>query len=89
MTSKTFFIRLLSFFALTLTWYFSALIVAIPLSLWYLIQFKAFEFIVLGILIDLYFMPITLIPVYTICFAGAYIILEIIKPRFKSGPRTL
>lgn len=89
MISKTLFIRLLSFFVLTVTWYFSVLIVALPLTVWHFVQFKAYEFIALGILIDLYFMPIRLIPVYTICFAGAYIIIEIIKPRFKSSGTTI
>ncbi len=89
MISKTLFIRLLSFFSLTVAWYFSVLIVAIPLSLWHVVHFKAYEFIALGVLIDLYFLPIRLIPVYTISFAGVYIIMEIIKPRFKSGSRTI
>ena len=52
-------------------------------------QFKAYEFIVLGVLIDMYFMPIRLIPVYTISFVGAYIIVEVIKPRLKSGAHIL
>ena len=89
MISKTLFLRILSFSILTVAWYFSILILAIPLTLWHLLQFKAYECIVLGILIDMYFMPIRLIPVYTICFAGAYIILEIIKPRFKNSAATL
>lgn len=89
MLSKTFFIRIFSFFLITLAWYFGALIIAIPLTLWHLVQFKAYECIGLGILIDLYFMPITLIPIYTLCFIGIFFIIEIIKPRFKRGPRMI
>ena len=89
MISKTLFIRILSFGALTTAWYFSLLLIAVPLSLWHLVQFKAYEFIALGILIDLYFMPIRLIPVYTICFVGAFVIMEIIKPRFRNSTSTV
>ncbi|MES2966860.1 MAG: hypothetical protein V4668_03665 [Patescibacteria group bacterium] len=89
MISSPLFIRLLTFFGVTLGWYFSILLLAFPLTLWYLLNFKAYELIALGMLIDMYFMPIRLIPVYTICFAGAFIIIEIIKPRFKSGVTTI
>ena len=89
MTSKTIFVRLLSFFTLTVAWYFSVLIVAIPLSVWHLVHFKAYEFIMLGVLIDMYFMPLRWFPLYTICFTGAFIIMEIIKPRFKTRVTTL
>ena len=89
MISKTLFIRLLSLGTLTIAWYFSLLFIALPLSLWHLVQFKAYEFIALGVLIDLHFMPIRLIPIYTIFFAGAFIIMEIIKPRFINRSNTL
>lgn len=48
-------IRTVTFLTLSIVWYFGSMIIAVPLSVWYLYNFRAYELVVLGVLIDAYF----------------------------------
>jgi hypothetical protein len=68
---------------LTFVWYFNILLVAVPLSLWYLYHYRAYEFIFLGVLIDIYFLPETLVPLYTLIFTSTVVGMEFLKPQLR------
>lgn len=85
MTSGTLFIRFTLFFILTLVWYFNVLVMAIPLSVWYMYQFKAVELVLLGLLLDIYFLTDFTLPIYTAGFSLAILFMQILKPRLRKN----
>lgn len=80
MSSKSIIIRFFSIFILTILWYANVLIVAIPFTVWYLYQFRAYEIIFVGLLIDLYFQVGFSTPWYTVMALLAVIFMEVTKP---------
>ena len=83
MSIATFFTRLAVFLALCVVWYFNLLLVALPLTVWYLYHFRAYDLIVLGLCIDIYFWSAIFMPYYTVGFLGAVLLIEVIKPRLR------
>jgi hypothetical protein len=81
---KYFLIRSLTFITVTICWYFSFWWCAIPLSIWYAYQFRAYELVVLGLLIDIEFSVNFDLPLYTLGFLVLFIIMEWIKPRLRN-----
>ena len=75
--------RIVAFFTLSIMWYFGSMIIAVPLSVWYLYHFRAYELVVLGVLIDAYFLSGVGIPYYTVGFLGALWCMELLKPRLR------
>lgn len=84
MTFKHFITRLIIFALITLAWYFGLLLLSIPLTLWYLYQFRALELISIGILIDSYFLEPWSIPYYILGFVFAVLLAELLKPRLRN-----
>ena len=85
MTAATTLIRGLTFATLTLVWSFGFLWLAVPLSVWYIYQFRAYELVVLGVLIDVHFLTTTALPLYTAGFLMAVGIMELLKPRLRQN----
>lgn len=77
------FIRTLTFITLSLVWYFGLFIIAVPLTIWYLYTFRAYELVFLGILIDAYFLSTVSIPYYALGFLGGFICMELLKPSLR------
>lgn len=77
------FIRIFSFIILSLLWYFGMFIVAVPLTVWYVYTFRAYEIIFLGIVIDAYFLSTVATPYYTLGFLGGFIFMELLKPSLR------
>lgn len=61
------------------------MLVAIPLSVWYLYNFRAYELVGLGLCIDVYFLFTPTLPYYTLGFLGAFILMELLKPRLRKN----
>lgn len=83
MTTRQFLIRTGSFIALTTCWYFDALWLALPLTLWYCYYYRAYELIVLGIFIDVQYLAGVDIPYYTLGFTFACGAAEWLKPKLR------
>jgi hypothetical protein len=77
--------RSLIFFTLAIVWYFNVLLIAVPLTFWYMYNFRAFELIALGLLIDVYFWSPALTPYYTVGFLAAVAFMELLKPRLRKN----
>jgi hypothetical protein len=75
--------RILVFVILAMVWYFGLVWVAVPLSLWYVYHFRGYEFLVLGALLDGYFMTTLALPQYTLIFATLFIAVKMLKPRLR------
>lgn len=77
-------IRIIVFITLVFLWYFNVLLVAVPLTIWFLYNFRAYELIALGLLIDIYFWS----PVITPCYTGGFLLsvigMELLKPRLRN-----
>lgn len=82
---KYFILRLSVFLTITISWYFGLWIPASLLSVWYLYHYVGYEFILLGVLLDWYFLEMLSFPFYTIVFSGAFFIMIILKPRLRSS----
>lgn len=83
MTTSFVLIRTVSFLTLSIMWYFGSMIIAIPLTIWYFYNFRAYELVILGVLIDAYFLSGLSVPNYTLGFLGAFICIELLKPRLR------
>ncbi len=84
MSLKHFFIRALYFITATALWYFSFWWFAVPFVLFYVYRCRAYELIPLGLLLDMQFLTIGHIPYYTLCFTGAVLAAEWLKPQLRS-----
>ena len=85
MSSSALLIRLCTFFTLTIVWYFGFFWVAVPLSIWYCYSFRAYELVLLGFLIDAYFITTLTIPLYTTSFLALFLAIEFLKPRLRKN----
>lgn len=85
MTTRSVFIRMVTFLTLNIVWYFGSMIIAVPLTVWYLYNFRAYEIVLLGVLIDAYFLSSLGIPYYTISFLGAFVCIELLKPSLRKS----
>lgn len=83
MTSSSVFIRLVTFLTLCIVWYFGSMLISVPLTVWYLYNFRAYELLALGILIDAYFLSALSIPYYTLGFLAAIVFMELLKPSLR------
>ncbi len=83
MMTNSLFIRVLTFSTLCFVWYFAIWLVAAPLTIWYVYNFRAYELVVLGIYIDAYFLSQLSIPYYTLGFLALVIFMEILKPSLR------
>lgn len=83
MSTGSVLIRTVTFLTLSIVWYFGSMIIAVPLSVWYLYNFRAYELVVLGVLIDAYFLSSVGIPNYTVGFLAALVCMELLKPRLR------
>ena len=77
-------IRIIVFITLVFLWYFNVLLVAVPLTIWFLYNFRAYELIALGLLIDIYFWSPVITPGYTGGFLLSVIGMELLKPRLRN-----
>lgn len=77
-------VRFFTYLAITIFWYFSFWWCAVPLTIWFAYQFRAYELIILGLLIDIEFSVIIDKPWYTLSFLGLFIIMEWLKPRLRN-----
>lgn len=83
MTTRQFLIRTGSFIVLTLVWYFDVLWLAILGTLWYSYYYRAYELIVLGVLIDVQYRSGVSIPYYTLGFTLLCVAAEWLKPKLR------
>ena len=84
MTTRQFFIRAVIFLCLMVAWYLDVWWLGSVLLVWYCYQYRAVEVVVLGILIDVQFTVGTVVPWYTLCFAGAVLLSESLKPLLRT-----
>jgi hypothetical protein len=75
--------RSFSFVVVMSCWYFAFWWGAIPLTLWYLWHYHAYELIFLGILIDIQFLPGTIVPYYTLGFIVLVTFSVFLKPMIR------
>ncbi|MBY0538051.1 hypothetical protein K2P47_01480 [Patescibacteria group bacterium] len=84
MTNRSVLIRIVTFLTLCIVWYFDSVIIAVPLSVWYLYNFRAYELVLLGLFIDAYFLSSLGLPYYTLSFLAAVIFMELLKPSLRN-----
>lgn len=82
-------IRTLVFITLGIVWYFAVWLIAAPLTLWYVYNFRAYELVVLGLALDGYFLSAPAFPYYTVGFLGLCISIELLKPQLRSNQQQL
>jgi hypothetical protein len=85
MSTGSVLIRIVTFLTLSIMWYFGSMIIALPLSVWYLYNFRAYELVFLGMLIDAYFFSVVGIPYYTLGFLSAVVCMELLKPSLRKS----
>jgi hypothetical protein len=85
MSGTAIFTRFSVFLTVIIVWYFGFFWIAIPLSLWYLYNYPAYELIAVGVLIDGHFMTTFGVPYYTLFFLSAHILMALIKPRLRTN----
>lgn len=85
MTIRSLVLRFISCLCLMTAWYFDVWWLGVILMVWHGYQYRAYEFIILGILIDVQFMTGIGIPWYTILFTAALIAIEIGKPLIRKS----
>jgi hypothetical protein len=85
MTTRSVFIRAVTFLTLCIVWYFGSMIIAIPLTVWYVYNFRAYELVALGVLLDAYFLSQLSIPYYTLSFLVAVMGMELLKPSLRKS----
>lgn len=83
MTTSFVLVRALTFLTLAVVWYFGNFFIAVPMTIWYVYNFRAYELVLLGVLIDAYFLSEIAIPYYTLGFLGAVILMELTKPSLR------
>jgi hypothetical protein len=83
MSTSSIFIRTSIFITLCIVWYFGSILIAVPLTVWYLYNFRAYELVGLGVLIDAYFLSQLSIPYYTLGFLTAVTCMEVLKPSLR------
>lgn len=76
--------RIICFSIIALVWYFNVLLVAVPLSIWYAYQYQSYEIIILGVVIDIYFMAFSSLPYYTLGAVGLVCGMQILKPFLRT-----
>jgi hypothetical protein len=77
--------RCIVFITIVILWYFGIILIAVPLTIWYLYSYRAYELIILGVAIDAYFLTSVTIPLYTLGFATAVFCMEVLKPRLRNN----
>jgi hypothetical protein len=85
MDTSSLLIRILTFITLCMVWYFGSMLIAIPLSIWYLYNFRAYELLVLGVAIDAHFLSEVSIPYYTLGFFAVIVFMEVLKPSLRKN----
>jgi hypothetical protein len=78
-------IRSIVLLTLITLWYFAIILIAVPLTMWYLYNYHAYELILAGIAIDAYFLTSVTVPLYTLGFASAVFCMEVLKPRLRNN----
>lgn len=76
--------RIIFFSIIALMWYFNVLLVAVPLTVWYVYQYQSYELIILGAVIDVYFMTFGTLPYYTLGAVGLVWGMQILKPFLRT-----
>ncbi len=89
MTVTYIIVRCISFITLASGWYFDVWWIGIPLMLWHCYHYRAYELMVLGVLIDIQFLVLYSVPWYTIGFTLVFAAGEYIKPLMRHADRTL
>lgn len=89
MSTKQLFLRGVSFIALITAWYFGVWQLGIVLLLWQVYHYRAYECIMLGILIDAQFMSTEGIPWYTVGFSATVLLAELLKPLLRPRKTSL
>jgi hypothetical protein len=57
--------------------------IAVPLAIWYMLQYSAYELVLAGFCIDVYFAPTFLLWYYTLAALGVVIFGLFIRPRVR------
>lgn len=76
-------IRALTFLVISSAWYFNLVLLAGPLTIWYVYNYRAYELIALGLLIDVYFLAQVSVPYYTLIFLAVVLLCEWLKPQLR------
>ncbi len=88
MTTRQFFTRVISFLCLLVAWYLDVWWLGSILLLWHCYHYRAYEVIVLGILIDVQFTTGLTVPWYTLGFSSALLFSESLKPLLRTNKVT-
>jgi hypothetical protein len=75
------FVRIFLCFLITWCLVAQLYILAIPLVIWYLSQYRSYELIVIAILVDGYYQAFYSVPILSIVAVISVILVDIIKPQ--------
>jgi len=79
---QTYMIRIILLLGVMNAWYFGAWFLGIPLTLWYLFHYPAYELCVVGALLDIQFYTGDYIPFYCMSAVVLVILFQMLVPRF-------
>ncbi len=80
---RTFLERIVTTFVIAAAIFNALWWLAVPLVLWYVVRFDAYELIVVAFCIDIYFAPNHTWPYYTLVSAGFVLFGMVIRPRLR------
>ncbi|PJC56040.1 hypothetical protein CO026_02430 [Candidatus Kaiserbacteria bacterium CG_4_9_14_0_2_um_filter_41_32] len=75
------FLRLFLFLIITIFWYVGLFWYSLPFLFWYSFKCQPYELLLIGLLIDVQFMTISTLPMYTLFSFGWIILIAWLRPK--------